>query len=229
MTTPEPLDGFAMPEQGYHGGMPQPTSEPATIPVGRSAQTSANSSAPGELPADARDTLWPLSARNPLAQPPRRPHRRAWWIAACALVGLVVVVIAASVTIHQSAKPASVPLTVTEPTNAHPSQLTVGHCLKTLPMGAEISTVVVVPCTSGHKAQIVAAHTFSADSTTGMRPTEAAMRAEILAVCQTLALKDPPDDLSFSAWLPTTQSWQQGDREGFCLARASTLTASLLP
>ncbi len=131
--------------------------------------------------------------------------------------------------IGSTARPGSIPLTLTEPTNASPSQVAVGHCLKTLPADGRISTVVVVPCASGHKAQVIAKHLFDADARTGAQPTYARMRSEILQICHAVQLTEPPDDLSFTAWLPTAESWRTGDRTGVCLARASTLTTTLLP
>jgi hypothetical protein len=119
-----------------------------------------------------------------------------------------------------------VPRAVQAPTPARPDQLVAGHCLKALPDADEIGAVVVVPCKSGHRAEVVATVELTGDD--GVRPPSENLAATVEQTCARVAVLGAPPDARYVAWVPSEDSWLRGDRRGLCLLTASTLVGSVL-
>lgn len=50
---------------------------------------------------------------------------------------------------------APLPTDITETTEASPTQLLIGHCLKSLPSTGSVEAVTVVPCSTRHRAEVI--------------------------------------------------------------------------
>ncbi|SNS95600.1 hypothetical protein SAMN06309944_1515 [Micrococcales bacterium KH10] len=130
------------------------------------------------------------------------------------------------ITLQVSASGTIVPLQVTQATNARAGQLQVGHCLKTLPADGRISTVIVVPCDTSHKAQVIRIETLTDPSEN--RPRVRHLTEQLKPICEQVPLLQHTADSSITLWLPTQRSWREGDRTAMCLVVAANLTTSLL-
>lgn len=185
----------------------------------------------------------PLAANGAGAPESKRKHSGRWW---WAVAGGVVVLAAASVVFTEQS--AGLPAEIKEPTRANVGQLAVGHCLRAVPKESEVSTVVLLPCTSAHVAQVLAvvnlddatvpAPEVSTASPSAATPAAsaatddaftAAASAAVRAACPSPAqLVNPPEDLELLAWVPSTSAWERGTRTALCLGVAPVLTGSLL-
>jgi len=167
-----------------------------------------------------------LTAPSPLPpRPAARRHRgQLWGALACGLVFVVLVVVAVVLLL---AHVDPVPRAVQAPTPARPDQLVAGHCLKALPDADEIGAVVVVPCKSGHRAEVVATVELAGDDG-GARPPSEDLAATVEQTCARVAVLGAPPDARYVAWVPSADSWLRGDRRGLCLLTAPTLVGSVL-
>lgn len=117
---------------------------------------------------------------------------------------------------------------VAKSVEAHAQQVVVGNCLEELPDDGDVDTVTVVPCETEHEAQVISAKKFSKDADfPGVEDAQAQTADEC-----TLDVVDEefdPATITLSVWAPTEDSWEQGDRQGLCIATVEQdITASLL-
>lgn len=163
-------------------------------------------------------------------EPPEpRPQRKRWLF----LIGLIAAIavflgVGVSLAVAQLDRPQSLELDITGPVNARPGQLLAGHCLKTVPDDPTIQTVIAVPCTRAHSAQIVLRRDFTAKDTPGGKFDELALTGIITKECGEVPLMELPTAATFTAWIPTSDAWLLGDRSGMCVLEAPTLTSSVL-
>lgn len=129
------------------------------------------------------------------------------------IVGTVVwaAVVTAVVLTWMGTKP--LPADVTERQEANAVQLVPGNCIESLAPDGEIGTVVVVPCSEPHQAQVTSEYQFSDERWPG--------RARAIAAVQRSCVLTA-DELEAEAvsvtWVPTEAGWRSGDRTGLCLA-----------
>lgn len=140
------------------------------------------------------------------------------------MIALVVV----AFLVLSSPKVEALPKDVDATTTAHAQQLTVGNCLRSAAGGDTVSEVTVVPCSYDHRAQVVAAKTFSGQAF----PGDAAVVEQTTAVCPggSITSVSAPKTLDFLVWTPSEDSWSEGDRQGLCIATSpdAPLTGSLI-
>ncbi|PZF84371.1 septum formation family protein [Jiangella anatolica] len=119
---------------------------------------------------------------------------------------------------------------VTESAGADVFDVRVGDCLGDFGDTAEVTDVSVVPCDQEHGQEIYA----TAQVPDGELPSEEDLRAQAEEVCTAefesyVGLPYAESALDFTWLQPTTESWDQGDRELVCLVNdpAGPVTGSL--
>jgi len=154
---------------------------------------------------------------------PVRSYRGQTWGAVGAGVLCLVLAVVCLVTVLQ--RTTAVPLDVTVPTPASASQLRTGHCLKALPPDGTVGSVVVVPCSTGHRAEVIA-QVWLGDEPDDARPSSTSMASTVESACAQVPVVHVPADARYVAWLPSDGSWDAGDRRALCLVTAATLVGS---
>ncbi len=100
-----------------------------------------------------------------------------------------------------------------------------GTCLKDVPPDGLVAQVTAVPCSTAHRAEVVATYPVSGDAWPGRQVVE----DEVLGYCGAVIqpgfdagsmfrTSDWEDGLRWVAWLPTEKSWQANERSGLCIA-----------
>lgn len=104
-------------------------------------------------------------------------------------------------------------------------QLDVGACITALPSGERAKRVTVVPCTTAHRAEVVATMTYLEASW----PGDESARSQLLNYCGAeiqpgedadaiFKPADWADGLRWVAWVPTAAAWNDDNRTGLCIA-----------
>lgn len=124
--------------------------------------------------------------------------------------------------------PAATPLPLPRD-GVKPADYAVGDCFKDFDPEALASTVV--PCDSGHSAQLVAVYRYPEG---GEYPGAEALKAKALEACQATKLAAPANDyqLNYQRSFPSSTSWGSGDRRVDCYVTApngNVINASVLP
>jgi hypothetical protein len=116
--------------------------------------------------------------------------------------------------------------TVTDPDGStiNALQAEVGTCLASIPEDGEVARVVAVPCTTPHRAEVVASHQISGDGWPGRDAVESEMLSHCGSFIQPgfganamFTASDWDDGLRWVAWIPTEQSWGIDERSGMCV------------
>jgi hypothetical protein len=110
-----------------------------------------------------------------------------------------------------------------------PADYALGDCFKDFDPESLSSTVV--PCDTGHSAQLVALFRYPER---GSYPGAEALKAKALEACQAARLGPAANDydLNFERSFPSTTSWESGDRRVDCYVTSpggNVITASVLP
>lgn len=110
-----------------------------------------------------------------------------------------------------------------------PADYALGDCFKDFDPESLSSTVV--PCDTGHSAQLVALFRYPER---GSYPGAEALKAKALEACQAARLGPAANDydLNFERSFPSTTSWESGDRRVDCYVTApggNVINASVLP
>lgn len=110
-----------------------------------------------------------------------------------------------------------------------PADYALGDCFKDFDPESLSSTVV--PCDTGHSAQLVALFRYPEG---GSYPGAEALKAKALEACQAARLGPAANDydLNFERSFPSTTSWESGDRRVDCYVTApggNVINASVLP
>lgn len=110
-----------------------------------------------------------------------------------------------------------------------PADYALGDCFKDFDPEGLVSTVV--PCDTGHSAQLVALFRYPEDET---YPGAEALKAKALEACQAARLGPAANDyaLNYERSFPSTTSWESGDRRVDCYVTAAggnVINASVLP
>lgn len=129
--------------------------------------------------------------------------------------------------LETTAAPPATPLPL--PREAEPAAYSLGDCFKDFDPEALKSTVV--PCDTGHSAQLVALFRYpEAESYPGAE----ALKAKALEACQAARLGPAANEytLNFERSYPSSTSWDAGDRRLDCYVTSpggNTINASVLP
>lgn len=110
-----------------------------------------------------------------------------------------------------------------------PAGYALGDCFRDF--DPEALTATVVPCTTGHSAQLVSLYRYPGD---GTYPGSDALKAKAQEACQAARLSPAADGytLEFQRSYPSSTSWASGDRRVDCYVTAATgnvINASVLP
>lgn len=110
-----------------------------------------------------------------------------------------------------------------------PGEFRIGDCFKDFDAEALQSTVV--PCDTGHSAQLVATFRYPSE---GSYPGREALAAKALEACQAAKLAPAANDyvLNFQRAYPSGTSWESGDRRVDCYVTAeggNVINAGVLP
>ncbi|UEL28241.1 septum formation family protein [Pseudarthrobacter sp. L1SW] len=110
-----------------------------------------------------------------------------------------------------------------------PADYALGDCFKDFDPESLSSTVV--PCDTGHSAQLVALFRYPEG---GSYPGAEALKAKALEACQAARLGPAANDydLNYERSFPSTTSWESGDRRVDCYVTApggNVINASVLP
>lgn len=196
----------------------------------------------------ARPVLHPhMQPQDGAAPRSRRVRRRTLWIAFFVAVLLAVIGSLVWLALWLNSNPESstsrgqVPgvleTTVTPPATplplpregVQPADYALGDCFKDFDPESLSSTVV--PCDTGHSAQLVALFRYPER---GSYPGAEALKAKALEACQAARLGPAANDydLNFERSFPSTTSWESGDRRVDCYVTApggNVINASVLP
>jgi hypothetical protein len=103
-------------------------------------------------------------------------------------------------------------------------QLAPGMCLARLPSNGTVATADAVGCAVPHRAEAVAAYTFTGDEW----PGRSAVVSKLLDFCGSFVQPGYSDSSMFTAtdwdaglrwvaWAPTERSWAESERTGVCV------------
>ncbi|WP_062467330.1 septum formation family protein [Demequina maris] len=155
------------------------------------------------------------------APPTRRPHRRrgarlAWLVGGAAAVAIVGGVVA-DVALEAHARTVE-PAQRGATGGLKPVAVVAGLCLRDAPAGGpSAGRVTAVPCAEPHRAETVADHTF----TDASWPGADAVAAAALDFCAARVARIVPEelaaDLAWRAWVPSAETWDDGDRLAVCV------------
>ncbi len=133
--------------------------------------------------------------------------------------------------------PGTLETTITPPPTARPlpregvtpAEYALGDCFKDFDPEALVSTLV--PCDTGHSAQLVAVFRYPEDEP---YPGEEELKAKALEACQAAKLGPAANEyeLNFQRSFPSSTSWESGDRRADCYVTAlggNVINASVLP
>lgn len=219
---------------------PKPSAPPRTGSLPKIPRT-GGASAPAP-----ESVTWAQPRHDP--EPERRPNRKpAFWKALFVVVILAVVGSlvwlamwlnsASGGNVAKNAEPGVLQTAVTPPATSKPlpregvapAAYAVGDCFKDFDPQALTSTVV--PCDTGHSAQLVATlHYPESAAYPGAEP----LKAKALEVCQAAKLGPAAKQfqLNYQRSFPSSTSWETGDRRVDCYVTAdggNVITASVLP
>jgi hypothetical protein len=115
------------------------------------------------------------------------------------------------------------------PREAEPANYALGDCFKDFDPESLRSTVV--PCDTGHSAQLVAVFRYPE---AGDYPGAEALKAKALEACQAASLGGAANEytLNYERSFPSPTSWDSGDRRLDCYVTSpsgNTINASVLP
>ncbi|MFF1251894.1 septum formation family protein [Pseudarthrobacter sp. NPDC058329] len=115
------------------------------------------------------------------------------------------------------------------PRQAEPASYALGDCFKDFSPEALKSTIV--PCDTGHSAQLVAVFRYPEGES---YPGAEALKAKALEACQAAKLGPAANEytLNFERSFPSSTSWDSGDRRLDCYVTSpggNTVNASVLP
>ena len=115
------------------------------------------------------------------------------------------------------------------PRQAEPASYALGDCFKDFSPEALKSTIV--PCDTGHSAQLVAVFRYPEGES---YPGAEALKAKALEACQSAKLGPAANEytLNFERSFPSSTSWDSGDRRLDCYVTSpggNTVNASVLP
>lgn len=115
------------------------------------------------------------------------------------------------------------------PRELEPADYSLGDCFKDFNPEALRSTVV--PCDTGHSAQLVALFRYPAGEP---YPGAEALKAKALEACQAAKLGPAANEytLTFERSFPSSTSWESGDRRVDCYVTSpggNNINASVLP
>lgn len=149
---------------------------------------------------------------GPASPPPRRRGpARAVLVAVLALLVLALVAgaVLGALTLRDT-RPLG---EVEDPTTAATRRLDVGHCIAELPADGAVERVRVVPCAEPHEAEVVGV----LDLPGGGWPGRSQVQSRLTAWCE---MDTAQQEAGFRAvvWAPSEAGWDQGDRQGLCLA-----------
>lgn len=230
---------------------PKPSSPPtAGLPKVRAEQVPARHHIPAQAPAPAPDHVtW----SRPLPEPERertprlRPKtRRTLWKALFAVVLLAVVAgvvwlalwlnsgggadeaANAPGAVETAVTPQATPLPLPRD-GVQPADYALGDCFADFDPEALASKVV--PCDTGHSAQLVAVFRYPE---AGSYPGAEALKAKALEACQAAKLGPAANEyqLNFQRSFPSSTSWESGDRRVDCYVTSTggnVINASVLP
>ena len=212
----QPRPGDPYPQQGQYAppGQQSQYAPPAQLPT------------PGQLPGQPSQP----AQHSPWAAPPPVTTKRSKTPVVLSVIGgVVVIALAVTAAILLSGPDIeTLPEDVDSATQAHARELTVGNCLDSVPDAGEVAAVTVVPCSDTHDAQVIAEKTFSGERF----PGDARVIAQTTAVCpgRSITVDAVPEDLELLVWTPSSASWDEGDRQGVCIASSPStpLTGSLI-
>lgn len=225
---------------------PKPASPPRT---GSMPQVPAGNAGPAAAPAPPpapEAVTWSQPPRD--AEPGKRANRGplAWKVVFVVVILAVVAGLAwLAVWLNSSpgtdtaknAAPGILQTTVTPPASPQPlpregvapAAYSVGDCFTDFDPEALASKVV--PCDTGHSAQLVATYLYP--DTVGY-PGAEPLKAKALEVCQAAKLTPAANQfqLNYQRSFPSNTSWQSGDRRVDCYVtadRGNVINASVLP
>jgi hypothetical protein len=129
--------------------------------------------------------------------------------------------------LETSATPPATPLPL--PREAEPAGYALGDCFKDFDPESLKSTVV--PCDTGHSAQLVALFRYPEE---GDYPGAEALKAKALEACQAAKLGPAANEyaLNYERSFPSSTSWDSGDRRVDCYVTSpggNNINASVLP
>lgn len=218
------------PHQGQQGAQGQyaPPGQPWGAPQQWQQPPSGQPGQPGQPP---QGPYTPPGQQLPWGPPqPASPGRSKKPALLIAVVSGVVVIGLAVAAFFALSSPDvdALPKDVETATTAHVRALTVGNCLESAPAGSAVGEVTVVPCDDDHAAQVIAGKKLSGDTF----PGDAAVIEQTTAVCpgRSIVADAVPETLEFLVWTPSEASWEEGDRQGLCIASSPdiALTSSLV-
>ncbi|AEG43101.1 septum formation family protein [Isoptericola variabilis] len=173
--------------------------------------------------------------RGPSPSPSPRSRSRRRLAVAIVAVAVVAVLAAVVALVTQSARERSwepLPATLEEPVRAQAVQLVLGSCVAELPDDGLVRGVQAVPCADPHEAQVVGRTDAAPDA---VWPGDDAVAARTARGCGPDLLgpqareSGAADGLRYVVWVPSEDSWADGDRTGLCLAvSAEPRTGTLL-
>jgi hypothetical protein len=105
------------------------------------------------------------------------------------------------------------PADVSERQEANAVQLVPGNCIESLTPDGQVGTVVVVPCSEPHEAQVTSEYQFADERWPGRARAVAAVWRSCVLTAEELEAQAVS-----VTWVPTKESWDSGDRTGLCLA-----------
>ncbi|TLM83102.1 septum formation family protein [Pseudarthrobacter sp. NamE5] len=178
---------------------------------------------------------------------PSRLNRRALWIAVFVAVLLAVIGALVWLALWLNSNPGAddsgsetsgvLETTATTPATplplpregVQPPDYALGDCFKDFDPEALASTVV--PCDTGHSAQLVALYRYPEDAA---YPGADALKAKALEACQAARLGPAANlvQLNYQRSFPSSTSWESGDRRVDCYVTApggNVINASVLP
>ena len=129
--------------------------------------------------------------------------------------------------LETTATPPATPLPL--PREVEPADYALGDCFTDFDPEALRSTVV--PCDTGHSAQLVAVFRYPEETD---YPGAEALKAKALEACQAAKLGPAADQftLNFERSFPSSTSWESGDRRLDCYVTSpggNNVNASVLP
>lgn len=134
---------------------------------------------------------------------------------------------AAAGVLETAATPPASPLPL--PREAEPADYALGDCFKDF--SPEALKATIVPCDTGHSAQLVALFRYPESES---YPGPEALKAKALEACQAARLGPAANEytLNFERSFPSSTSWETGDRRVDCYVTSpggNTVNASVLP
>jgi len=156
---------------------------------------------------------------------PTRPSRM--WVIPVAAAGVAIVGLAISFGIALGHRIGTSDVVVDDPDGQEINalQVDVGTCITDLPNDGRVARVTAVPCDVAHVGEAVATYPVAGDEW----PGRGAVVSEVLGYCGSVIQPGPAGSgmfqasdwgagLRWVAWVPTEESWADGERAGVCVA-----------